>query len=476
MDAKTNLETDRRTKAIENAASYLSNGNFQADLERLIAVRTETSSQGDAIQKLNYLEKHLAPQLEAIGFTVEIFANPEPNGGPLAIFQRIEDQALPTVLMYGHGDVVPGLEGQWDENRSPWKLEKSDGKLYGRGTADNKGQHWINISALREVISERGRLGFNCKILIEMEEESGSPGLDAFCKTQRERLKADVLIASDGPRIRTDRPTLALGSRGNFNFDISIRYRDVGRHSGNWGGLIKDPGIRLAHAIASIADERGTILVEGWRPKLPKQRIRELLKDCHVQDAGGKVFEDNGWGEAGLSPAERVFAWNSFAVLAKKLGFPERPVNAIAPEAWARCQLRFLAGLSPENVLPALRTHLDARGFQDVQISPSRATYWPGTSTDPDNPWVQKIARSVAETEGTSPDLIPCIGGSLPNYAFYEIVGMPTIWVPHSYNECSQHAPNEHLRLDMALSAIRIMTGIFWDIGADCAEAKHGVS
>ena len=468
MDATLKSTTHSRTAAIQNAADYVSSGNFRDDLALLVAVKTETSSQGDPAQKLNYLESLLAPQLTSLGFDVEIFDNPEPIGGPLAIFTLIEDEALPTVLMYGHGDVVPGLDGRWDHDRSPWILDEADGKLYGRGTADNKGQHWTNISALREVIAERGRLGFNCKILVEMEEESGSPGLLAFCKEQREKLKADVLIASDGPRIRTDRPTLALGSRGNYNFDVSVNYRETGRHSGNWGGLIKDPGIRLAHAIASIADERGSILVEGWRPELPRQRIRDLLKDCPVQDAEGKVFEDEGWGEVGLSPAERVYAWNSFAVLASEIGYPERPVNAIAPKAWARCQLRYLAGLSPDDILPALRNHLDARGFEDVEVAPSRASYWPGTSTDPDDPWVQKVASSVAKTEGATPDLIPCIGGSLPNHAFFEIVGMPTIWIPHSYNECSQHAPNEHLRLDISLSAIKIMTGIFWDIGADC--------
>ncbi|MDP5220386.1 M20/M25/M40 family metallo-hydrolase [Ruegeria sp. 2205SS24-7] len=469
MDTTLKLEstTSQRDQAVEHTSQYLRNGGFEEDLSKLVAFKTETASQGDIANKRLYLETIIAPVLEELGFIANFYPNPDPSAGPLAIYTLVEDESLPTVLMYGHGDVVPGLEGQWEEGRSPWVLSKADGKLFGRGTADNKGQHWINISAIKAVYAVRGRLGFNCKILLETEEESGSPGLEAFCRDHREELLADVLIASDGPRIRTDRPTIALGARGNFNFDMSINYRESGRHSGNWGGLIKDPGIRLAHAIASIADERGSILVKGWRPEFPSNRIRDLLSASPLAKATEANGADGDWGESELTPAERVYAWNNFAVLAAKLGYPEKPVNAIAPRAWARCQLRFLAGLETDAVLPALREHLDERGFLDVEVTPSRSTYWQGTSTDPDNPWVQRVARSIAATEGTEPDLIPGIGGSLPNHAFYDLIGMPTIWIPHSYNECSQHAPNEHIRLDITESALKIMTGVFWDIGSE---------
>ncbi|MEO1111534.1 MAG: M20 family metallopeptidase [Pseudomonadota bacterium] len=454
-----------REAVIATAAHYVKEGRFKADLEPLIACRTETSKQGDGAQKRIYLKDIMAPALAELGFETRIYDNPDPGSGPLAIYSRIEGTHVPTVLMYGHGDVVAGLEGQWDDGRSPWKLEEAGGRLYGRGTADNKGQHWLNIAALRHVLEARGRLGFNCKILLEMEEESGSPGLEAFCELHRHDLAADVLIASDGPRIRTDRPTVALGSRGNFNFDLEIRYRDGGRHSGNWGGAIKDPVIRLAHAIATIVDDHGRILIDEWRPEPPTERIRDLLKDCPILHSNGVSTMDEEWGETRLQPAERVLAWNNFAVIAIKAGVPERPVNAIAPMAWARCQLRFLAGLDPETILPTLRSHLDAHGFEDVVASPARSTWWRGTTTDPDNSWVQKTLHSLEKTEGTPPDLIPCIGGSLPNHAFKGIVGMPTVWVPHSYADCSQHAPNEHVRIDLCLSAIRVMTGLFWDIG-----------
>src|SRR5690606_18672292 len=150
---------------------------------------------------------------------------------------------------YGHGDVIRGQEREWKSGVGPWTLTEKEGRWYGRGIADNKGQHSVNMAAMKAVIDARGRLGFNAKYLIEMGEETGSTGLRELCEAHRERLSADLLIASDGPRLNADRPTVFLGSRGGFSFDLSIDARDGSHHSGNWGGLISNPGIQLAHAI-----------------------------------------------------------------------------------------------------------------------------------------------------------------------------------------------------------------------------------
>ena len=128
-------------------------------------------------------------------------------------------------------------------------------RCYGRGAADNKAQHSINLAALAAVLAARGgRLGFNAKWLVEMGEETGSPGLAEFCTAQRERLAADVLIASDGPRLRADRPTVFLGSRGVANFELVLQSREGGPHSGNWGGLLRHPGTGLAPPLIPIPE------------------------------------------------------------------------------------------------------------------------------------------------------------------------------------------------------------------------------
>src|SRR4029077_13530478 len=150
----------------------------------------------------------------------------------------------------------------------------------------------------------------------------GSPGLRRTCEGHSRALRADVLIASDGPRLRSNRPTIFLGSRGAFNFDLGVALREGAHHSGHWGGLLANPGIVLANAIASMVDARGRILVTGLLPPPMPQSVRRALADIEPGERGGPAIDAN-WGEPGLTPAERVFGWNSLEVLAFRTGNPD---------------------------------------------------------------------------------------------------------------------------------------------------------
>jgi len=407
----------------------------------------------------------MAESLERMGFSCRILPNPTGKHGPFLIAERIEDAARPTVLTYGHGDVIRGQEEQWQSGLSPWQLLVKGEKIYGRGTADNKGQHTINLAAVETVLKARGRLGFNLKVLIETGEEMGSPGLKALCQREKEALRADVFIASDGPRLQPQRPTLFLGSRGALNFDMVADFRAGGHHSGNWGGLLANPGIVLAHAIASITDKRGAIRVPEWRPGSLTPSIKEALKDLVVEGGADGPAIDADWGEPGLIPSERVFGWCSFEVLAFVTGNPERPVNAIPARASATCQLRYVVGVDANDILPALRRHLDRQGFANVKLAPARDAIFHATRLDPDSPWVKWTVSSIERTTGKKPAILPNLGGSLPNEVFAHTLGLPTVWIPHSYAACSQHAPNEHLLAPLAREALRIMAGVYWDLG-----------
>ena len=218
---------------------------------------TESQNPERASTLTDYLETEIKPTLEALGFVCHTLSE---GKWPILFAERIEDTARPTALGYGHGDVVRGLDDDWDEGLSPWRLTERDGRWYGRGVADNKGQHSINISALQAVLETRGRLGFNAKYLFEMGEEVGSPALREFASGHKDLLRADVLMASDGPRLSAERPTIFLGSRGALSFDIWIDARESGHHSGNWGGLLSDPAIQLANAISSLAGPTASML------------------------------------------------------------------------------------------------------------------------------------------------------------------------------------------------------------------------
>ena len=339
-----------RDAAITAALSYFDGGGFERDLARRVAIRSESQNPEAGPEIDRYLAEEMKPTLSALGFDCRIMENPYKGGWPMMVATRIEDETRPTVLSYGHGDVILGRPEEWRDGLDPWKVTREGDRLYGRGTADNKGQHSINIGALEAVLKTRGKLGFNCRYLIEMGEETSSPGLREFCQQHHDLLDADVLIASDGPRSSVDRPTLFLGARGAFNFHMDVALRDGGHHSGNWGGLLANPGIILAHAIASITTAKGKILIRELLPPGIPDSVKRALADIDHDGGPGAPEIDEDWGEPGLSIAEKVHAWNSFEVLAFRTGNPDNPVNAIPPRARATCQIRYTVGGRPVQV------------------------------------------------------------------------------------------------------------------------------
>lgn len=459
-----------RATAITAADTWFDEGGLFAELARRVAIPTESPNPERGPELHRYLDAELTPSLEAMGFTCEVYPNPVDGAGPFLIARRDEDPSLPTVMSYGHADVVLGYDDQWRDGLDPWTLSADGDRWYGRGTADNKGQHTINLAALRTVLDTRGSLGFNIVVLFETGEETGSPGLDEFCAAHREQLAADVFVASDGPRVDATTPTVFMGSRGAFNFTMELTLREGGHHSGNWGGLLANPGVIMAHALASMVDERGEILVDGWKAEPMSASVKAAIAELSVgADPESPTIDD--WGEPGLTPEERVFGTNTFEVLAFETGNPRHPVNAVPPRAVAHGHLRLVVGTDIDDLLPALRRHLDKRGFDAIELSASSVAMRP-TRLDPDHPWARWAVGSIETTACRPVAVLPNLGGSLPNDVFAETLGLPTIWVPHSYPGCSQHAPNEHVVATTCRDALEIMTGLWWDLGAGGTPAS----
>jgi acetylornithine deacetylase/succinyl-diaminopimelate desuccinylase-like protein len=452
-----------RADAIANAHHLLASGEFLKTLERRVAYRTESQNSGRAGELRAYLEKEMQPAFAELDFDSRLVESPS-GKSPFLIADYREGASLPTVLVYGHGDVVDGMEGEWRGNLDPFRTTRIDNRVYGRGTADNKGQHSINLAALRAVRDARGgKLGFNAKFLVEMGEEIGSPDLNKVCASLRDELKADLLLASDGPRLAADRPTIFLGCRGGIRIHLDVNLREGGHHSGNWGGVLANPATILANAITSLVDERGQMKLDALKPPRLTNRIRSYLTDVEIKPLPDEPALSDNWGEEGLSAAERLYAWNTLEVLAMSSGNIDKPANAIPGQARAVLQLRFVVGTKHEQVVDAVRAHLHGHGFAMVEVSATQSFI--ASRTDFDSPWIAWAAESIRLTTGKAPAVLPNFGGSLPNDVFSETLGMPTIWVPHSYPGCSQHAPDEHILLDVTEEALGIMAGLFWDLG-----------
>lgn len=470
MTVKTEPTSVNRDQVVALVHQYFDSGQFERELTERVAYKTESQLLPDTLPELHrYLDEQMIPAFTAMGFTTQVIDNPLPGKAPVLLATRIEDPALPIVLGYGHGDVIIGQDELWKHGKGPWVTAREGDKLYGRGTADNKAQHTINMAALRAVLEARGdKLGFNAKYMIEMGEETGSAGIKDLVAQNQALFEADVLIASDGPRVKMDRPTVSLGCRGAVNFDLVAEFRDGGHHSGNWGGLIADPGIVLANALASIVNQTGELLVPALKAVPMSQAVRDTLADIEIDGGPSGPAIDTWWGEPDLTPPQRVHAANTFNVLAFVTGNPRKPVNAIPPRAVANCQLRFVTGTDPNTIVPALRQHLDDHGFHNVRVDPPPAGNdgaFPATRTEPDHPWAIFVRDAIHSVTGSKPAVIPSIGGSLPNDIFTDLLGLPTIWIPHSYTACSQHAPDEHVILPTCRSALQVMAGVYWNIG-----------
>jgi len=260
-------------------------------------------------------------------------------------------------------------------------------------------------------------------------------------------------------------PTIATGTRGIFQFDMVLKLRPGGVHSGHWGGLTTDPAIRLSHAIGAICDARGKILVRDWLPQngVPAE-VRGVLDGCPVGGGEGAATIDADWGEPGLTPAEKIYGWNSFIVLAMLSGKPDAPVNAVAPDARATCHIRYTVDTDPNTFEAALQRHFNEQGFGDIVIE-NAGVRMAASRTPPNHPWVRWAQDSMQKTLGKRVQIIPNSSGGLPGDVFVDHLGVPLVWVPHSYNGCKQHGPDEHFLIAPAREGILAFTGMWWDLG-----------
>lgn len=231
------LTPGTRNGAIARAQRVFDSGTYIATLAELVSVPTQSDPPTHKHELDRYCNDCIGPIMQGLGFDYQVLDNPEREHGPILVAYRKEHEFLPTVLVYGHGDVVRPMQERWRSDLDPWKLTVEGDRIYGRGVVDNKGQHLVAIESLRAVMQERGgQLGFNVKVMIETGEEAGSPGLYEFLKQHEELCSADVFIALDGPRQSFSVPDITLGTRGCVSVDLVVDLRAGSHHSGHWGG------------------------------------------------------------------------------------------------------------------------------------------------------------------------------------------------------------------------------------------------
>jgi acetylornithine deacetylase/succinyl-diaminopimelate desuccinylase-like protein len=385
------------------------------------------------------------------------------GGHPLVLGTAGGPPHAPHVLIYGHYDVQPpGPPGQW--HTPAFEPDIRDGRMYGRGTGDNKGQHLAQLLALR-ALAETGETGaLPCRVtfVLDGEEEIGSPNLAAALARRfppGAPGRPELGVWSDGPVHQSGRATVVLGVRGVVAFQMRARGANSPLHSGNWGGVAPNPAWRLVHLLASMRAADGTTLVDGARAGVALSPGEQAALDAVPADAASVLRQI---GADAMEPPEG-------AGYCQRLSQPTFTINSLTCEdagdhrtvipnvAVAKCDMRLVGGQRTREVIAAIRAHVAAH---DPQIEVTFGAVMEPQRTLPETPYTEAILRGARAGLGEAPLLIPALGGSLPIAEFAGPLDIPCYGLPLANADERNHAPNENMEVDRFLRGIRGAAGV----------------
>jgi acetylornithine deacetylase/succinyl-diaminopimelate desuccinylase-like protein len=424
-----------------------------AELSRLVA-QPSVGAQNLGMRECAAL---VAEMLRARGFEVRVM---DTRGAPVVYGER-NGKAEKTLLIYNHYDVQPPEPLELWET-PPFEPSLRNGKLYGRGVSDDKGHIVSRLFALDALLAADGELPCNIKFIIEGEEETASVNLYKFVVENQELLRADACMWEFGGVDHTDTPVQYLGLRGICYVELSIDLLSTDVHSGLGGSIFPNAAWRLIWALNSLKGPDERILIPGFYDniKKPTQGDIDLLAalDDPTEDYksryGVPYFIKGLTGGVDLK-VEEIFS-PTCTICGLTSGYQGPGSKTVLPaRASAKVDFRLIPDQNPADILKKLRTHLDAQGFSDIQITdlggdaPAR--------TDPDHPFIQLVAKTAEEVYEMPQKLIPMSGGSGPNHPFVHVLGLPVATGGLGYPDTKAHAPNENIRVDLYLKHARHM-------------------
>ncbi len=388
------------------------------------------------------------------GFDAEIL----PTGGSPVVVAERSGRADRTLLIYNHYDVQPPEPIElWTS--PPFTATLRDGKLYGRGISDDKGHLVARLLAIDALLAAPGRdkeLPCRIKFVIEGEEEVGSVHLPDFIRANRARLAGDACLWEFGYVDHRDVPIQYAGLRGICYVELSVETAERDVHSGIGGSIFPNAAWRLTWALATLKGPEERIRLPGHYDSVrpPSPRDLELMgalpeiADEYRTRYGVKEFLRGLKGGRDLHVAE-VFE-PTCTICGLSSGYQGSGSKTVLPaQASAKVDFRLVPDQTPEEVLRNLRAHLDQEGFRDVRIEYLGGE--PAGRTDPDHPFIRLVARTAEPAFGVPMQIVPMVGGSGPNHAFIQELGVPVATAGFGYPDTRAHAPDENLRVDLYL-------------------------
>jgi len=448
----------------------------------LLSIPNVSSDQENIRKNAN----HIRDMMQRRDIAAEVL---ETAGNPIVYGEIHVDDEAPTLMFYVHYDGQPVDPSKWTSTLPfrpalrPGKLQsgsdhpkpipfpsegekyKEDWRIYARGSSDDRAPIICLLAALDALRQGDFHLKNNIKFIFEGEEEAGSTNLSPFLEKHKDRLKTDVLFMCDGPAYYSGDPTLFFGVRGITSIDITVYGPNVSIHSGHYGNWAPNPAMRLAELLATMKDDQGRVLVEGFYDTvvpLTESETRALkvipAYDKQIQELYG--FSGTEGGGISLMEAIQLPALNINGLESGWTGSQARTI--IPPEAVASIDIRMVKGNDPEYMRQCVIRHIQKQGFHLVDDDPDqtvRMEYpmiakvskkesgYRASRTSMDLPIAQTVIDALSGYFETPPILLPSLGGSLPVYLFEDILQVPVIGVSIANHDNNQHQPDENIRI-----------------------------
>lgn len=425
---------DRQDSALEQLCDFL----------RIPSVSADSAFAKDVVRCAEWVRE----AMQKAGLTAEIIPT---KGHPIVYGERIEDPALPTVLVYGHYDVQPPDPlDLW--TTPPFEPQIRDGRLFARGATDDKGQVFTHLKAMEAWVALRGRLPVNIKFLIEGEEEVGSDNLEHFLKSQRERLRADVAVVSDTSQYGDGIPAITCGLRGIVAAEVRLTGPAKDLHSGIYGGSIANPANALTRMCGQLIGDDGRVQIPGFYDEVVELTERERQQITELPFDEARFLEEIGseaaFGEAGRSTLERRWARPTCDINGMISGYTgQGPKTIIPSRAMAKITCRLVPGQKPEAILNALEAFLRKLCPPGLKFEFLRFHGCEAFVFDPTSRWMSAASAAVEEAFGRPPVFIR-EGGSIPVVlSFKQILGIDTLLLGWGRNTDNLHSPNEHMHV-----------------------------
>ena len=403
------------------------------------------SAQNSAIEET---AEHVSGLLRDLGFEARVL--PKAAGGYPVVYAEQPGRSTRTLLFYDHYDVQPPEPLElWSS--PPFQPTLRDGKLYGRGVSDNKGNIAARLAALRAWKEVRGELPCGVKFCIEGDEEIGSPQMEEFVAEQRELLAADACVWEGGGVTWEGVPQVTLGVKGLLYVELESSTVDRDAHS-SYGTVLPNAAWRLAWALSSIKGPDERVLIDGFydavRPSTPEERAAvEAMPSEEVETLKSYGVEEALTGVRGLEYRLRHLFEPTATIDGLTSGYEGEGAKTVLPaRAMAKMDFRLVPDQDPDDISTKLRRHLDSRGFSDITLrllSGERPARTPVS-----DPLVEVVRRAVVDVYGREPLIVPTMAGTGPLYPFVATLGLATADIGIGYPDTRIHAPDENIRIE----------------------------